>query len=309
MWENKKTEKIDMGAGYGVLEYDFFAINGDEELVSLINYYTEQWKRLGYNLGGYSTTKNNTELSPNVQAKMKEHNTNISITFLEGDHKEKNVQIRQMIVNEQKQDGTFDTRFFNFYIFEDSAQTYIKPALKPELTYEAKSEAKSFPEAPVECSSELIKLAANSARFYKKRAEAYDKAGDFDRAIENYSLAIELDANDASTYFGRSQAYALKDNDEAAIADSTKAIQLDPNNGWSYCNRGGILADIGRYDEAITNFSKAIELGNDYSYTARAIAYKDKGDYKRAKADFLKALEINPDNKLAKERFNGLGKW
>jgi hypothetical protein len=118
MWEYKGTSKIDVGAGYGVLEYDFFAINGEKEFWTLINYYRALWGRFNYFLDGYNTTENNMGLSPNVQAKMKEHNANLCLTFLEEEYKENNVRIRTMVVNEQKQDGTFDTSFFNFFFLK-----------------------------------------------------------------------------------------------------------------------------------------------------------------------------------------------
>jgi hypothetical protein len=48
MLEYKGTDEVDVGAGYGVLEYDFFTINGEKEFWSLINYYgalCRHWKQ------------------------------------------------------------------------------------------------------------------------------------------------------------------------------------------------------------------------------------------------------------------------
>ena len=56
------------------------------------------------------------------------------------------------------------------------------------------------------------------------RGFAFDKIGDFDRAIHDYS----------------------------------EAIKIDPNNAYTYYNKGISLDRKGDYDEAIRCFSKAI---------------------------------------------------
>jgi tetratricopeptide (TPR) repeat protein len=302
MWEYKGTERFDIGAGYGVIEYDFFTINGEKELISLVNYYIKMWKRFYYHLDGSVITKNNTELSPNVQAKMKEHNANLCLTFLEEKHKEDNVQIRQMVVNEQKKDGTFDTRFFDFYVFKNSVKTYIKQA----LTYQNGG----FYKAAIECYSELIKLMPDIAPFYEYRGINYAEIENCDSAIEDFTQAIKLDVNYVSAYINRAEAYANNENYDAAIDDCTQAIQLDPSNSLAHIWRGSALANKGSYAEAFIDYEKAIELDPDdeYIYINRGRIYQKKDDYANAKADFLKALEINPNNKLAKKRLKELNK-
>jgi tetratricopeptide (TPR) repeat protein len=307
MWKYKKTDKVDVGAGYGVLEYDFFTINGKEEFLSLMDYYRNLWERFDYFLDGCHTIKNNTGLSQNVQAKMKEHNANLCLTFLEEECKENNIQIRKMVVNEQKLDGTYDTSSFYFYVFKNSVKIYIKQA----LTYEEEG----FYGAAIECYSELIKLIPNIAPFYECRGKAYAKRDNYDSAIEDFTQAIKIDPNYVPAYINRSRAYAYiayahKGSYDMAIADCTQAIQLDPNSSKAYCNRGAALANKGSYAEAFIDFAKAIELDPDdeYVYIDRGEIYQDKGDYDSAKADFLKALEINPNNKLAKKRLGALKK-
>jgi tetratricopeptide (TPR) repeat protein len=116
MFDHKKTEKFDIGAGYGKYEYDFFTINDEDDLGALINHYGAIYRRFDYFSDGYKTIENNTGLSPVVQAKMKEYNANLCLTLLE-DIKKNNIGIKQMVVNEQKLNGTYKTYSFYFYHF------------------------------------------------------------------------------------------------------------------------------------------------------------------------------------------------
>ncbi|MDR2718812.1 MAG: hypothetical protein LBB89_12235 [Treponema sp.] len=117
MFEYKKTEKFDIGAGYGEYEYDFFTIKDKDDFWTIINHYGAIYRRFDYFLDGYKTIENNTRLSPVVQVKMKEHNANLCLTLLEEEFNKKNVGIRQMIVNEQKPNGIYETYCFYFYHF------------------------------------------------------------------------------------------------------------------------------------------------------------------------------------------------
>jgi tetratricopeptide (TPR) repeat protein len=296
MWEYKGTSKFDIGEGYGELEYDFFTITSEKEFWSLTNFYGSLWRRFDYFLDGYDTTENNTDLSPKVQAKMKEHNVNLCLTFSEEEYKENNVRIRTMIVNEQKQDGTFDTSFFCFYLLKgNNLKTYCEQAVY--------CEKEGLYNAAIAHYSKAIELRPDSASLYSVRGNAYAKREDYNSAIEDFTKAIKINVNYMPAYIGRGQMYSFKRNYDAAIVDYTQAIQLDPNNGGVYCNRGENLVAKGSYDEAFKDFAKAIELNpdDDYAYLNRAVVYQNKGDYDSAKADFFKALEIDPNNEVVKK--------
>jgi len=125
MFEYKGIEKFDIGAGFGECEYDFFTINNKNDFWELMNHYDAVYRRFNCFLDGYETVENNTGLSPAVQAKMKEHNANLCLTLLE--FKENNVAIRQMVVNEQKTKGIYETYFFCFYQFDTRrARDYLE---------------------------------------------------------------------------------------------------------------------------------------------------------------------------------------
>jgi tetratricopeptide (TPR) repeat protein len=267
MWEYKGTSQFDIGGGHGEGKYDFFTINGEKEFGTLIDYYRNLWGRFDYFLEGYYTTENNTRLSPHVQAKMKEHNANLCLTFREKEYKENNVQVRTMVVNEQKQDGTFDTSFFCFFLLKrNNASMYVKQALF--------CAEEGLHNAAVAYYSEAIQLDSDSAFLYSVRGDAYAKTEKYDRAIVDYTQAIQLDPNNSKAYCNRGIALASNDRGDEAFADFAKAIELNPDR--------------------------------EYAYICRAMLYQDKGDHDSAKADFLTALEIDPDNEVAKEKLEAL---
>jgi len=156
MFEYRGTEKFNIGAGYGKYEYDFYTINGNDDLLTLMNHYGTIYKRFDYLLDRYETTENNTKLSPIVKIKMKEHNANLCLTFLEKEYINKNVIIREMVVNELTPDGIYNTYFFYLYYF---ARQSTKKYIEQGLAY-AKSDLHN---AAIRCFSHSIKLSPNIA--------------------------------------------------------------------------------------------------------------------------------------------------
>jgi tetratricopeptide (TPR) repeat protein len=296
MWNYKGTSDFDIGANYGVLEYDFFTINGEEEFWSLMNFYRGLWRRYDYFFDGYDCTENNTQLSHHIQDKMKMYNANLSLSFLEEEFKENGIQIRKMVVNVQTDNGSYDTYFFYFYLFQ---KTDIKKIISKASSFSDEN----FHKAAIAYYSEAIKLIPETALLYLDRGNEYCKNEDFNKAIEDFSKAIQIDENYVVAYILRGRAYSSKGNHDDAITDFSKAIELDPNNDDAYTNRGVAYANKGCLDEAIADCSKSIEIApkDDWGYLNRGSIFKKKGDLENARLDFLKALEISPNNHLAKK--------
>ena len=156
--------------------------------------------------------------------------------------------------------------------------------------------------------TEVIRLAPAHpgivAEAHNNRGIIYNKKGEIDRAIKDYSKSIELKPDFDHVYFNRGNAYHSKKDYDPAIADFTRAVEINPDLAEAYTNRGLVYADKKDYDLAIADHSKAIELKPNYpeAYFNRGGAYKSKGDdynnkgeYDLAIADFTQAIEINPN--------------
>jgi tetratricopeptide (TPR) repeat protein len=154
------------------------------------------------------------------------------------------------------------------------------------------------------------------AEAYISRGHAYNRKGDRDRAIGDYSEAIQLMPRKTTGYSARGQRYLEKGDHDRAIADFSEVIRLDLDAGKAFENaydsRGTAYLGKGDYDRAIADHSEAIrlvvqghnedvrwgiaderatELWTRY-YNRRGTAYRFRGDYDRALADYTKSIEL-----------------
>lgn len=106
----------------------------------------------------------------------------------------------------------------------------------------------------------------------------------------------------AVTYYNRGLEFQRKGNIDKAIADYTQAIRHDPSYTQAYNYRGFAYYNKNEYDRAIADFSLAIRLApkNSFAYNFRGSAYAMKGDYELAIADWEAVLSIDPENTSAK---------
>ena len=173
----------------------------------------------------------------------------------------------------------------------------IDAALQSGITYNAKGQAR---EAIAEF-NRVIEMDPKNAAAYNYRGYSHILAGDFDRALADYTKAIDLRPLYADAYYNRALVYDMHKNErEKAIYDFTKAVQLKPRFGDAYFGRGAAYAKSEKYDSAIADYDRAIEMlpQNADIYYNRAVAYYGKGEYDNAWADVKKAqglgCEIHP---------------
>jgi tetratricopeptide (TPR) repeat protein len=220
MFEYKETEKFDIGTGCGEFEYDFFTIDDEDGFWTLMNHYGAIYRRFDYYLDGYKTVRNNTYLSPVVQAKMREHNANLCLTPIEKKFNENNVGIRQMVVNEQKPNGIYKTYFFYFYHFATvSAKDYFK---------RGRAYAKAgLHNAAIDHFSRAIKLDPNMGFAFLFRGISYLDNENYNKAIKNFMQAINFNSETSEPFSLRDLAYKEAGDFEKAKTDFTKALELN----------------------------------------------------------------------------------
>jgi Flp pilus assembly protein TadD len=138
---------------------------------------------------------------------------------------------------------------------------------------------------------------------YDNRGFAYNRKGDYDRAIQDYNEAIRLNPNEAFAYDARGRAYRNKGDYDHAIQDYSEAIHLNPNLKYVYNNRGEAYDHKGDYDRAIQNYNEAIRLNPDDTtvYTNRGRAYFLQSSLSAAVADFEHVIAAAPSSSTALE--------
>jgi tetratricopeptide (TPR) repeat protein len=132
------------------------------------------------------------------------------------------------------------------------------------------------------------------------RGDLYLKAGNFDRAIEDYTLLIAKRPKEARFYRRRALAYRANGEHAKAVADYNKLLDEEGDEAGTFNDRGLTLAAAGRLDLAIRNFTMAIEeLEDETAYYNRAQALRLQGKYAEAMNDYDKAIELNRDFHVA----------
>jgi tetratricopeptide (TPR) repeat protein len=139
----------------------------------------------------------------------------------------------------------------------------------------------------------------------------YERKGDYDRAIGDFTQAIiKIDPEDEDYYLSgdayrqRGEAYARKKDYDRALGDFTQAIKINPEDGDAYLVRGAAYLDKKDYDRAIGDLTQAIKfyvLDEEYAYYCRGLAYSEKGQKDKAAADFEEVLNLLPSRELAEK--------
>ena len=129
-------------------------------------------------------------------------------------------------------------------------------------------------------------------------ASAYEKRGDFGRALENYDQAVHLQPGYAEAYFNRAAVHLANGDTERALCDCGQAIRLKPRFAEALGNRGAVLLRRGQPDKAIADFTAAIEARPMQAtlWANRANAYLTLARYGDALTDFDRAIEIDAND-------------
>lgn len=133
--------------------------------------------------------------------------------------------------------------------------------------------AKNYPDA-VDAYQKALAIKADSALYHSALANAYNKAGQPDKAIAEYTQAAQLDpANAAGSYFNIGIVNYNASKSDDAVAAFDKAIQLDPNRADAYFYKGMALlpkATLGKDGKTfvpapgtVDAFQKYLELKPD----------------------------------------------
>ncbi len=119
------------------------------------------------------------------------------------------------------------------------------------------------------------------------RAAAYHKLEQYDNALDDINRAIELAPEEEAAYMQRAKIQEHFRNYEAALQDYATVTSLNPFHEQAYLESGRLLMENQRIDEAIQYFDEALEIKPDFgkAYLARAEAKRLKGDSEGAQKD------------------------
>jgi tetratricopeptide (TPR) repeat protein len=141
-----------------------------------------------------------------------------------------------------------------------------------------------------------IRLDPKHARAYYNRGIAWERKGEYDKAITDYTESIRLDPKHGSSFLNRGNAWDRKGEDDNAIRDYTEAIRLNPKHALAFQNRARVWERKGEDDKAIADYAEAIRLSPKDARARynRGVFWEGKGRYENAIKDYDEAIRLDP---------------
>ncbi len=99
----------------------------------------------------------------------------------------------------------------------------------------------------------------------RKRANAYLYKGNYERAIQDYTLAIDLSPKDPNLFNYRGFAYLKQSDSVHAFLDFDHVISLNPKHPVGFVSRGVARFYMGQLAAAKADFAAAIELNPPFA--------------------------------------------
>jgi len=192
-------------------------------------------------------------------------------------------------------------------------------------TFLAGEENKNYYDSAEENFNYLIKNYPEMPIYYYNLANMLQKKGDYDRAIENFSISLdklpslndpnlnpehkkEIESMMFYVFLGLGDAYLSKNDFEQSGTYFLKALDLNPKIPLIYEKLSSYSKIKGDMEEAINYNLKARKIWEyDYAWPfAIAKLYKETGDYKKAKEYGEIASGLNSEDVLIKDFLNSL---
>lgn len=149
---------------------------------------------------------------------------------------------------------------------------------------------------------------------YLVRAFEYDNHGQFDKAINDYSIVLKLQKNNIAALNGMAIAYSNKGEHRKAIKLYSMAIDIKEDADY-ISNRGTSYHETEQIDLALKDYNRALELDNSCkgAYINRSSLYIDlmnkednitkKEQFRQSAIEDLRsALDIDREDRLARAK-------
>ena len=144
-------------------------------------------------------------------------------------------------------------------------------------------------------------------RFYNL-GNTLTEQGEFDRAIEAYTIAIVLNQGFASAYNNMGICMQFSNRLDEAIDAFNQALLIDPKYASALTNLGNVLHTQGKVSDAVAAYRKAISLNsnNSEAYQNLGTILQEQGSHEEALSAYTQAVLINPENAQARNNLGNL---
>lgn len=141
---------------------------------------------------------------------------------------------------------------------------------------------------------------------YLNKGTYFYTLGDYEKAIEQFTLMLKVNPNDVFTHFVLGYMYDKSGLTNLAIEELKEAIRLDPGYVNAYNNLASIYHQLGRINEATEMLEAAMRLNPEYVELHENLGaiYFSLKRYDQARSAFQRAIELNPQGY---QSYNNLG--
>lgn len=128
-----------------------------------------------------------------------------------------------------------------------------------------------------------------------------DQLGFPAKSIYYYNLYLDLDAFNPAVWFNLGIAYNRTGEFEKALEAYDFTLALNSNFHHALFNKANSLANMERYKEAVEAYREYLKSdpANDDAWCYMGECYLNQGRYKMAERYYNKALDLNPENDIA----------
>lgn len=147
------------------------------------------------------------------------------------------------------------------------------------------------------------KTSPSSPNNHNNLGDVYGRAGDKEKALQEFQTAIALKPNYADAFHNLANTYRELGQNDKALENYQNALKYNPKLWQSYQNIAAIYFGQKEYEGAVEYVQKAITINpkNLNLYLNLGVLYLVKGDKEKAKQVFTMVLQANPQNQLAKQ--------
>lgn len=215
---------------------------------------------------------------------------------------------KAVALNVANKEVQFDlgTAYEELQEFDKAAGAYEKfIALAPTVTWNAylrlgicRTKLGQF-DAAIAAFLEAQKAQPKDIKVNFSLAEAYEKAGQLEKAEAVYNILAEINPAEAKTYHRQSfRIYDVAGKYERAITPAKKVIDLEPKNETNHYYLGLTYFKLQKYDEAVAAFQQGLAVKPDFAHAWFQIgsAYFNQKKFKEAAAAYKKYTEFSPDD-------------
>ncbi len=137
-----------------------------------------------------------------------------------------------------------------------------------------------------------------SSKAYVNRAFLYQKAGEYEKAIDLYNKSTKLNVKDKGVYANLGHIYYTQKKDDLALANFNTALNLKPDYEDALAGRGKVYARMGKTDLAQADFAKAKALSPDFdqAFKTRGFRFFREKRYDLAIEELTNYTNLNTDD-------------